>query len=198
MSEDLGKPGAATAVSGAEHGTHAPIAAAQAAQALADQAEADRAAFDEDLALFAGQAVKPAVRRGPGRPAGSQNRATSRVREYLMARGYRDPMEHLAAIVAMDLRDLVALGLEVKDALALQLKAADALMPYWHQAQPKAVEVKVEGARPLFMFGTMSAPKAEADQGLKDVTPRASQIEGRAEPAQPVDDADIFGVRDDD
>ena len=44
----------------------------------------------------------------------------------------------------------------------------------------------------------MAPPKGEADQALKDVTPKASQIEVKAEPVQAVDDADIFGVRDDD
>lgn len=190
---------AGQAVPGDEHGTHAAVSPAGAALGqLADEAAADAAAFDADLALFEGQAIRPAVRRGPGRPQGSPNRSTSKVREYLMARGYRDPMELLAAMAAMDLRDLMALGLEAKDALALQIKAADALMPYWHQQQPKAVEVKVEGARPLFVFGQMAAPKGEADQALKDVTPKASQIEAKANDAQAVDMADIFGVRDHD
>lgn len=190
--------GAGLAVSGADHGAHTAAPAVTAGGQLADQAAADLLAFGEELGALAGQAIAPPVRRGPGRPAGSPNRATSRVREYLMAKGYRDPMEHLAAVVAMDLKQLVELGLEVKDALALQVKAADALMPYWHQQQPKAVEHKIEGARPLFMLGGMVPQKIEADQRLKDVTPRASQIEGTADEAQPVGNADIFGVRDDD
>jgi len=198
MTADLGKPGAGPAVSGAEHGAHTAAPGVAAGGQLADPAAADLLAFGEELGELAGQAIAPPVRRGPGRPAGSPNRATSKVREYLMARGYRDPMEHLAAVVAMDLRELAALVGDVGQALQLQIKAADALMPYWHQQQPKAVEVKVEGARPLMMIGGLVTQKTEADQGLKDVTPRASQIEGTASDAQTVDNADIFGVRDDD
>ncbi len=199
---------AGPAVPGDEHGTPAAVSPAGAALGqLADQAAADAAAFDADLALFEGQAIRPAVRRGPGRPAGSPNRSTSKVREYLMARGYRDPMEMQAAIVAADPRELAKAlcgpGEEVTFGMALEVaklqqKAADALMPYWHQAQPKAVEVKVEGARPLFYFGPVPAAKGEADQSLKDVTPKASQIEAKADEAQAVDMADIFGVRDHD
>lgn len=199
---------AGPAVPGDEHGTPAAASTPSAALGqLADQAAVDAAAFDADLALFERQAIRPAVRRGPGRPQGSPNRSTSKVREYLMARGYRDPMELQAAIVAADPRELAKAlcgpGEEVTFGMALEVaklqqKSADALMPYWHQAQPKAVEVKVEGARPLFVFGQMAAPKGEADQALKDVTPKASQIEAKANEAQAVDMADIFGVRDHD
>lgn len=200
-------------VSGAELGAHAAKsdAGAPAGQlgALADQAAADVADFERGLELFDGQAVAPPAKRGAGRPAGSPNRATSKVREYLLARGYRDPMELQAAIVAADPkelakalcgpdeRDKVTFGM-VLDVVKLQQKAAADLMPYFHQAQPKALEVKVEGARPLMVFGVMTAPKGVADQGLKDVTPQASQIEGEAGEAQAADMSDIFGVRDND
>lgn len=189
-------------VSGDEHGAHAadPHAGGAGGQMgqLADQAAADVASFEDGLALFQGQAIAPPAKRGAGRPAGSPNRATSKVREYLLARGYRDPMELLAAVVAMDLAELKGIGIDVKDALALQISAADKLMPYFHQAQPKSLEVKVEGARPLMIFGQMTAPKGEGHQALRDVTPRASQIEGVASDAQAVDINDIFGVREHD
>jgi hypothetical protein len=211
MADERGDDAAKGPVSGAELGAHAAIsdAGAPAGQlgALADQAAADQLAFEDGLDGFSGQAVAPPVKRGAGRPAGSPNRATSKVREYLLARGYRDPMELQAAIVAADPKELAqalvvageavttAMVLEV---LKLQQKAADALMPYFHQAQPKALEVKVEGARPLFVFGAMAAPKGEPDQRLKDVTPQASQIEVRQDVAQAVDMSDIFGVREHD
>ena len=211
MAGERGDDAAKGPVSGAELGAHAAIsdAGAPAGQlgARADQAAADVADFERGLELFDGQAVAPPAKRGAGRPAGSPNRATSKVREYLLARGYRDPMELQAAIVAADPKELakalVVAGEAVTTAmvfevLKLQQKAADALMPYFHQAQPKALEVKVEGARPLMVFGVMTAPKGVADQGLKDVTPQASQIEGEADEAQAADMSDVFGVRDND
>jgi hypothetical protein len=211
MAGERGDDAAKGPVPGAELGAHAAIsdAGAPAGQlgALADQAAADQLAFEDGLDGFSGQAVAPPAKRGAGRPAGSPNRATSKVREYLLARGYRDPMELQAAIVAADPKELakalVVAGEAVTTAmvfevLKLQQKAADALMPYFHQAQPKALEVKVEGARPLMVFGVMTAPKAEADQGLKDVTPQASQIAADAGEAQAADITDIFGVRDHD
>lgn len=186
-------------VSGDEHGAHAAVSGAGGHLGhLADQAAADVASFEDGLALFQGQAIAPPAKRRAGRPLNSPNRATSKVREYLLARGYRDPMELLAAVVAMDLDQLRGLGIDVKDALALQISAADKLMPYFHQAQPKAVEMRVEGARPLMIFGHMAAPKGEGHQALRDVTPQASQIEGAAIEAQAVDINDLLHVRDHD
>ena len=213
MANRLPADDAEVPVSGAEQGAHAASSGAGApagnAQAVADQAAADQLAFEDGLDGFSGQAIAPPAKRGAGRPAGSPNRATSKVREYLLARGYRDPMEMQAAIVAADPKELAKAlaGPEEKDKVTfamvlevakLQQRAAADLMPYFHQAQPKALEVKVDGARPLFVFGSMAMPKGEADQRLIDVTPGASQTDGPLDHAQAVDMSDILRVRDHD
>ena len=80
--------------------------------------------------------------RGPGRPQGAGNRAKSRIRDYLAAKGYRDPAEQLALLAGLDQREVhpiyhaaklaQAIGVPVDVVLREMRQAADALLPYWH------------------------------------------------------------------
>lgn len=174
-------------VSGDEQGARAAISPAAPA---AEPAEADL--FGLELDQFADQAIKPPQRRGPGRPAGSPNRATTKVKELLLARGYRDPIEMLAAVVSMDLGDLKALGIKGPEALSLQIRAAAELIPYFHQALPKQVEVRGDPERPLFVIRRASPANDEADQRVIDVTPNASHGATSHERSQVTDNAALF------
>lgn len=160
----------ATGKSDAEMGTHA---AAPAPARAGDQTEAVAVDLFESLDGLADvhreHAIKPPAPRGPGRPPGTPNRSSQRMRDYLAARGYRDPMEFLAAIVTMDEREIVKLGIKPVDALSLQLRAADALLPYVHQRMPAQVEVKHEGARPLMVVMPVSNPEQYQGDSAKVV-----------------------------
>lgn len=145
MTGDLGK-------SGAEMSTHAAASTPARAEDEAEAVAVDLFASLDGLAdVHREQAIKPPAPRGPGRPPGTPNRSSQRMREYLAARGYRDPMEYLASIVSMDLKDIIKLGIKPADAMALQIRAAAELQPYNHQRMPAQVEVKHEGARPLMI-----------------------------------------------
>lgn len=110
--------------------------------------------------------ITPA-KRGPGRPAGSPNRSTTMMARYLMAKGYRDPLEGLASIASQDPIDVLeSLGLSlgnegapglVLEIMKMQLRAREALLPYFHQALPKQVDVKTDGPRTLIVINEKSA-----------------------------------------
>lgn len=123
---------------------------------------------------YAGGSI-PAPRRGRGRPPGSPNRSTQDLRRYLAERGYRDPLEMLAAVFSADPRELAA-GLaghrdasrvtadDAGRALEYQIGAAKAALPYLHQQQPKAVTVQHELPRAMMIFaGELAAPAAAGD-----------------------------------
>lgn len=135
----------------------------------------DLFALDQELDQFAGHAVAPVAKRGPGRPAGSVNRTTLQLQRLLLQRGYRDPAEFLASIVSMDARELarelskpakigeaIVEVTSVADALDLQVKAAKELMPYFHQRMPIAVEHHGDRARPLIIIRDGEGPGARA------------------------------------
>lgn len=111
-----------------------------------------------------GEALRRAVEgpRGPGRPAGSPNKRTEAVVEYMLAR-YRSPLEALAGIYSKPVGDLAAELAElvggsrpswsqILELLRLQIAAAKELAPYLHQKQPTAVEVEGSGAIPIGIF----------------------------------------------
>ena len=141
------------------------------------RAELDQ--LDGELSLFEGSAVRP-VRRGPGRPPGSPNRSTLQLKRLLLARGYRDPAEALAAIVTMGTRDLAgelrpdkrADGVtfdQAHEVLKLQVRAAEALMPFFHQKMPIAVEHRGDALRPVIVInegGTWPGASRDRDAGM--------------------------------
>lgn len=129
----------------------------------AAEAEADLfKAFEEEVAAVE-STIAPPAKRGPGRPVGSVNRTTKQLQRFLLARGYRDPAEMLAALASMDTAELgdalcAGLGDDGGPApagmrLQARLKALDAqraaaveLMAYFHQRMPAQVDVKAESA----------------------------------------------------
>ncbi len=141
------------------------------------------------LDLFRDQVVAPPKRQA-GRPPGSPNRATTKIKELLLAKGYRDPIEMLAAVVSADTNDLargLAGEVEAVDVLKLQVRAAEALMPYFHQALPKQVELKGEAPRTLIVFGSEAAEKAVTIQGFSRGEATGSQAQGSHDKGQAVD-----------
>jgi hypothetical protein len=139
--------------------------------------------FAGELEPFEAGAIRPPKRR-VGRPPGSPNRTTLQLQRLLLARGYRDPAEFLAAIVTNDARQLAAdlagkpLELvtfaEALEVAKLQRQAADGLMPYFHQKMPTAVEVKGDAPRQLIVMGDVVNMKAVADQRLSAIDAEAS------------------------
>jgi hypothetical protein len=95
--------------------------------------------------------VLPPSSRGPGRPPGAQNKLKSRLKDYLAAKGYRDPAEHLALLAGLDRRDkhplhvaaeiAAALGEDVMAVAREMRQATEALMPYWHAKLTPDVQV---------------------------------------------------------
>ena len=141
--------------------------------------------FEGEVEAFAGHAIAPpAAKRGPGRPPGS-SRKTQQLVKWLRARGYRDPLEFLAAIYSADPKVLARdLGIEdVTDVLREQVKAAVQALPYVHQKLPMQVEHMAAEARPLFVLADIVGGKSAAEQrfmsaidhvDIQDVTPPAA------------------------
>lgn len=179
------------------------VAHTRAAAGGDDQADLLREAeaFGEEIGLFGAMTV--AARRGPGRPPGSPNRSTLALKRLLLAKGYRDPAEFLAAIISHDTRELaaalrpdqagkapgVATFDQAHEAMKLQVRAAEALLPYFHQKMPIAVEHSGGAARPVIIIndagfaaaarvaavdGTMSVHESVEDQGVSGSDGEAS------------------------
>lgn len=93
-----------------------------------------------------------AARRGRGRPKGARNRRTAEMLQFLETVGYEPPMLKLARIAAADTRTMAtALRCRPLEAFDRQLKALEALMPYWHQKLPQALEVDARTVTALFL-----------------------------------------------
>ena len=121
--------------------------------AAANDGAGDVGLFSAELDLFEGHRISPPRR---GRPPGSPNRTTVQLQKLLLAKGYRDPAEFLAAIQSMDVADLAeALACDKIAAATLQVRAAEKLMPYFHQMLPQAVEVKGDAPRKLIVMGDL-------------------------------------------
>lgn len=156
-------------------------------QALALQAHgAQLGFFGEDGQPIA--AEDP--RRGPGRPVGAPNRAKTKIKDYLAARGFRDPAEQLAMLAGLDQRDVhpiyhaaklaEAIGVPVDVIMREMRQAADALMPYWHakltpdvqvNLPPVPILMQVQGGLSIDAGALSGHPFAPADV-------RAGLIEG--------------------
>lgn len=187
-------PGVLVPPAGDEQGAHAADCEAA--------AEADL--FAGELRQFEGQAIAPPARRGPGRPPGSPNRTTAKVREWLTALGYRDPLEAKAALATADPRELAARlaghgdvqRVTFDEAMAvvhLQERARADLMPYWHQQQPKALEVKRDEVRHLVIVRDGGPAKGEADQRVIEALRVASHDAGSHGQGEGIEFAELFG-----
>lgn len=126
MSDDLAK-GLAAAVDQLD---------AEGAMALADDAP------ELPLGELGVALPRPAAaRQGPGRPAGSRNRATELARARLLE--YGSPLERLAQIASMGLVELAKEASCTRhEAVKLQIAAADKLAPYLHSRMPVEIEAK--------------------------------------------------------
>lgn len=130
--------------------------------------EMDAEAADYDRSTVAPKA------RGRGRPPGSPNRSTADLKRWLVARGYRDPLEFLAALYSADPRELAAalrgpvtvgegedeppVGFaEALAVLEIQRKAAAEAVVYLHSKMPLQVQHQGEAARPLIIINEAPA-----------------------------------------
>lgn len=126
--------------------------------------------FAHEAAESTGNSPPPAG-RGPGRPAGSQNRATRDRREFYLTR-YSDPLEGaIAWALPADLLEGVKramalaklLKCDPKEMLEFMRRCAADAMPFLHA---KAVEMKIDGRQVHAHFGLGMAP------------PRAGELAG--------------------
>lgn len=121
--------------------------------------------------------VLPPATRGPGRPPGAQNKLKSRLKDYLAAKGYRDPAEHLALLAGLDRRDkhplhvaaeiAAALGEDVMAVAREMRQATEALMPYWHAKLTPDVQVNAPAVS-ILMQGSDGAVGISLGQGGED------------------------------
>lgn len=141
-------------------------------------------------------------RRGPGRPAGSPNRATAELRRWLLSQ-YTSPLQAMAEIAsrptAQFIRDLQAIakevgmptvgkGQSVLDVFKLQMSLAAELAPYVHQKQPQALQVEGKGGLvELHMhLGGLSESVRQAgvavdDDAIIDLEPISGQLAENSE-----------------
>lgn len=95
----------------------------------------------EDAA--AAEAADPGP-RGRGRPAGSRNRRTNELADYILNR-FPSPVVALAAIYSRPTKELAKeLGCKPVEALKVQKEAAAAVASYVHQKTPVAIQVDAE------------------------------------------------------
>lgn len=128
--------------------------------------------FTAELSLFDEATIPPP--RGRGRPPGSPNRTTVQLQKLLLAKGYRDPAEFMAALASMDTKELAErLSCTKLEAIAVQQRAAEKLMPYFHQAMPQAVELKGDVPRKLIVMGDV-VQNIVSDQGVRQDVSRST------------------------
>lgn len=78
---------------------------------------------------------------GKGRPAGSKNRRTQEMADFILSQ-YRSPLIALAETYSRPVQDLAKeLACDKLEAFKLQMAAAKELAPYVHQKMPMAVDV---------------------------------------------------------
>lgn len=156
-------------------------------------------AFSEEVDALAGHTIAP-PRRAAGRPPGAVNRRTEQLQRWLLAKGYRDPAEFLAALASADPRELAA-RLKGKatldgvtfdqaiEALKIQKDAAKELMRYFHTPLTP-VEANDDHKRTLIVIGrdrVTVAPPGERNQRLTVSFPNVSDGDVSDEQAQVID-----------
>jgi len=91
--------------------------------------------------------------RGVGRPKGAKNKSTKEWVEYFMATVKESPLIFLGKLMTEPTDRLARrMCADRIDALKVQVGAANALLPYVHQKQPVAVEVKSEELPTIQIF----------------------------------------------
>ena len=162
-------------------------AARDLAEQLAAGGDGDDQAALFDAPLFGGPVshVRETLERskGRGRPKGAANKRTAVMREYLLARGYRHPMENLADLANADPVELqaelseprankdgvlVEQSCTLHDAMQLIVKANVELLPYFESKRPVEVEIN-EKRLGVLLIGELGAGAA-ADDGVMSLT----------------------------
>jgi len=121
--------------------------------------------------------------RRPGRPIGSPNKRSMRMRDYIAAKGYTDPLLFFAEAISRGARDLaLELGCSPLEAFQEMRHCADSLAPYLHSKMPVAVLhagmlPSIELVDPALAAKMFENGESEEIQGLIDVEP-----EGVAQP----------------
>jgi hypothetical protein len=102
------------------------------------------------------------VRRGAGRPRGSANKRTGKLRDYLASR-YTHPLEVLAATAAQPDEHLAAdLGCSKHEARQLRVRAASELAPYMESKMPVAIQATGAGHMTLVLGAAIAAGAPDA------------------------------------
>lgn len=150
--------------------------------------------FDAPEPLFAGpvrhvgETLKANV--GRGRPKGSANKRTTAMRDYLLKKGLRHPMENLAMMANADPHQLakelseerldkdrgyrpVLAGCTPLEAAQLIIKANVELMPYFESKRPVEVELN-ERRLGVLLIGEIGDTGAAAD-GFMSLTGEVRQ-----------------------
>lgn len=100
------------------------------------------------------------VRRGPGRPAGSPNKRTAKIRDALLTQ-YPHPLQFLMATQATP-EDVLAvrLGCSKAEAHGYRQRAAIEALPYLEGKMPVTLNLGGEGHMTLVLGSAMAAPGA--------------------------------------
>jgi hypothetical protein len=107
--------------------------------------------------------------RRPGRPIGSPNKRSMRMRDYIAAKGYTDPLLFFAEAISRNVGDLAAeLGCSRLEAFQEMRHCADSLAPYLHSKMP--VAVLHGGALPMIQLVDPAAAAAMfAEDGSEQI-----------------------------
>jgi hypothetical protein len=129
----------------------------------------------EEHGQEAGGAAAPEGKRGPGRPPGARNKATQEIIDYIGGR-YGMPLERVAQLWAMPPHQLAAsLGIKLVEAVELQLRAASAALPYLHQKQPQAIDLKSSTTHRFVVVQVEDAAETEQDEDDLTFTVRIAE-----------------------
>ena len=146
------------------------------------------AALDDAADLYAASPIAP-PKRGPGRPRGSLNTSTKQLKQWLAARGYRDPLEFLAALASGDAGEIARqMDVDPMEVLKLQVKAASELAAYVHQRAPISVDAPA-ASRPLIVIQAGAADPARAGDGAPVVLDLSPQYQGLSDSGAPISHA---------
>lgn len=105
-------------------------------------------------------------RAGPGRPPGAPNKRTGKLKDWILALGYRHPAVVLAELASAEVGDLAkALACKKLEAAELKRKAAIDLLPYFESKMPTTVELPEGELVPVLNIGVMPTRRAAAGDG---------------------------------
>jgi len=135
------------------------------------------------------------VARGPGKPAGSQNKRTGALKAYILGlrdrhgQPYKHPAIVLATFASADPKELAReLSIKVAEAAEIVRKSAVDLMPYFESKMPVAIDLgDADADRPMIIIGTMRAGARSGAPGLMGLD---DDVDEMAETGHSGDDGD--------